>query len=581
MKLNRRLITVWFLFAIAFFICVFAVAVSARNLSAARIGSRESTVQQEGPVPRALFPIIRTPAEKTSGPATGPIFGVNFINSAEDLADAQQFANGLSTGATWNRWPIYWNIVEYEQGKYNWESQDDALNGDVSHGLKTDAILLGTPGFFTTVNAQQVESETQTTPGMLQLNEIQGAAPIGLYDPIFSDGSDVPGPGKEINSNNRWANFVYLAVNRYKPGGTLSKQDGWSAGQGITHWEMWNEPDLNSFWDSSLADYARLLKVGYLAAKHADSNSTVLFAGLANDYRKPNYYEDVLKIYNSDPLGPQFNYYHDIFATHNYYYSWQSWWHVYRASQTMISFKINKPIWLNETGVRAWDDYPGPRHDPNSPFSATMTEQADFAIQSAFYAAFAGAEAIFHFQLYDGCGNQPQGTDFPPVGDICKDPINYPICAGDANGLFRNPPDAACYTQHPDPESPRLNYDAFKVLTKYFKNVDPLWRLRLGDDDGDDKTGPQELIAFYNPSTKERIIGMWARFGEDQMVELPAKSSQAQLIYPDGRVETITPKNGNYNIHLPGATNQNKPDGWDPNLYPIGGRPRILIEIDK
>jgi hypothetical protein len=343
---------------------------------------------------------------------------------------------------------------------------------------------------------------------------------------------------------------------------------------------MWNEPDLLSFWDSSLEDYARLLKVGYLAAKHADSNARVMFAGLANDYRKPNYYEDVLKIFDADPQGPNFDYYHDIFATHNYFYSWQSWWHVYHAGLTMKAFGFNKPIWLNETGVRAWDDYPGPRHDPDSPFSATMTEQADFAIQTAFYATFAGADAVFHFQLYDGCGNQPQGTDFPPVGDICNDP-SYPICAGDANGLFRNPPDAACYTQHPDPETARPNYDAFKVLTKYFSNVEPLWRLRLGDSDNNPITGPQELIAFSKPSTGERIIGMWARFGEDQMVELPATSTQAILIFPDGKVETIFPENGNYMIPLPGATNQNKPEGWDPDLYPIGGRPRILIEIDN
>ena len=40
------------------------------------------------------------PAAPTSA---GPIYGVNFMSSAEDPADAQQYANALSTGATWNQ----------------------------------------------------------------------------------------------------------------------------------------------------------------------------------------------------------------------------------------------------------------------------------------------------------------------------------------------------------------------------------------------------------------------------------------------------------------------------------------------
>lgn len=60
-----------------------------------------------------------------------------------------------------------------------------------------------------------------------------------------------------------------------------------------------------------------------------------------------------------------------------------------------------------------------------------------------FMGTHAGATAIFHFQLYDACGNQPGGTDFPPHnGELCGLP-QYPICAGDAFGLYRNPSDAA------------------------------------------------------------------------------------------------------------------------------------------
>lgn len=68
----------------------------------------------------------------------------------------------------------------------------------------------------------------------------------------------------------------------------------------------------------------------------------------------------------------------------------------------MTSHNLDKPIWINEYGVPAWDDYPGPVWEPLSPLRASQQEQADYAIQSAFHAISTGADALFHFQLYDG-----------------------------------------------------------------------------------------------------------------------------------------------------------------------------------
>ena len=226
---------------------------------------------------------------------------------------------------------------------------------------------------------------------------------------------------------------------------------------GVTHWEIWNEPDLPFFWHGTKAEYARLLKVGYLATKHADSDSVVLFGAVANSYEAGffDYYADVLSILSGDPQSNATGFFHDIFATHSYFYAWQTWYHIDRAKDAMAVYGLDHPVWLNESGVPAWDDYPGPVWDGTSAFRATKPEQADYTIQSAFYAITAGAEAIFHFQLMDGCGNQPAGTDFPPHnGELCdangnliSDPSKP--CAGDAFGLFSNATDAACFTQHP------------------------------------------------------------------------------------------------------------------------------------
>ena len=256
----------------------------------------------------------------------------------------------------------------------------------------------------------------------------------------------------------------------------------------------------------------------------------------------------------------------------------------------MTNYGQEKLIWLNESGVPAWDDYPGPVWEPLSPLRASEREQADFAIQSAFFAISAGADALFHFQLYDGCGNQPAGTDFPPHnGELCDADNNYngKPCAGDANGLYRNPADAACFTQHPQPETPRLVFSAFQLLADQVHGVEPYWQKRAGTPKysatcpGSD--GPQELIALYQPAAKKRIIGMWARCGspETAVIEATDPSGKALLLAPDGSSQELSAVNGSYTIPLPGATNRNPFPGQTINpTYAIGGRSYILIETD-
>ncbi len=514
-------------------------------------------------------------------PSSQPAYGVNFISWAKGLTPVSQtrYDNGKATGATWNRWPLYWYDIEQSDNNFNWAYQDVAIENDLAQGFRLNAILLGTPSFYTT-GAKQTSPLPRPVPGRpLSIDAVQAATPQGLYQPVFSDGTDVLGTAKQINPANRWARFVFTAVSRYKPGGFLAQQKGWSPGQGVTHWEMWNEPDLSSFWDGTTADYARLLKVGYLAAKLADPNANVIFGGLANESTNLTFYNDVMTIYDADSNAPTYSYYHDILATHNYLYAWRSWYQVWRAGSTLAARGLEKPIWLNESGVPVWDDYPGPVCEPTSPFRASMSEQADFIIQSAFYATYAGADNIFFFQLYDDCGNQPGGTNFTPVTSCTGDPLLDP--GGDAFGLFRNVSDSSvsgCYWEHPNGGTPRPGLSAFQLLTTYFTDVEPLWRLRPGG--SDPANGPEEWIAFYQPETKSRILGLWARFGSEQTAVIPTTNADGtgQLIWPDGITQTVTAVNGEFTISLPGATNQNAI--WDPTLYPIGGRPAILIEQD-
>ena len=487
-------------------------------------------------------------------------YGVNFITSADYPATARRYQDAQQTGATWDRFPIYWQEIELSSDQFDFGRYDSVVANDLRYGYQINAILMGVPGIYFT-NGK--------------------AVPNTLNDPIFDDGTDIPGPNKTISNRNKWAQYVYRMVSRYKPNGSWAQSQGLPTGVGVRHWEMWNEPDLSWFFDGTKDEYARLLKVGYYAAKQADPNAQVIFGAIANNYNDINYYEDVLKILQRDSQATATGYFHDIMATHSYYNVWQSWYHVFRAKNTMQEFQLDKPIWLNETGIPAWNDYPGPVWDSRSTYRGTMTEQADYTIQSAFYSLFAGATGYFHFQMYDGCGNQPAGTDFPPHnGDLCtsdgklKTDPSKP-CAGDANGLFRNYSDAGCFRQHPQAGTNRPNLAAYQLITEHLQNVVPLARQKIC------RLDEQSWISFYRPYTNQRIMALWACTNKAQIARPAAIDSGAELLTPDGNSTFIGPEvDGRYYLNLPGATNLNANFDTTSNEWPLGGRPYILIERD-
>ncbi|MFN8376147.1 MAG: hypothetical protein U0694_25145 [Anaerolineae bacterium] len=362
--------------------------------------------------------------------------GITFISSSDHPASEERYRNALVLGAGWNRWPLYWDRIEVSPGVFDWSAYDRLVNDDVRHGLGINAILIGRPGFYA-----------------------DGGSITGLREPIFSSGADTPSDGATLNPANHWANFVYQAVNRYKPGGVLATQNGWVAGTGITIWEAWNEPDLPMFWSGSPDEYARLLKVTYIVTQYAQPNGYVMFGGLA--YGDPdtfNILHDVLEIFAEDPLHQQYNWFMDVVAVHNYSYPLRSGLVVQRVHQTLGEFGFDRAVWLNESGVPVWDDYPGPTWTRSQPearqLRATSQQAAAFVVQSTAYAWLYGADTVFLHQLYDDCGNQPGGTDFPPNnGEVCA---GGGMCWGDAYGLYRNTRTNGCYNPFPARPSRRF-----------------------------------------------------------------------------------------------------------------------------
>ncbi|MBN1315920.1 MAG: hypothetical protein JXA42_10645, partial [Anaerolineales bacterium] len=77
-------------------------------------------------------------------------YGLNFISSAEAPSNNDRYNKAISAGATWNRWPLYWQKVEKSDGVFNWSYADSVVAADLAKGFQTEIILMGTPSFYAT-----------------------------------------------------------------------------------------------------------------------------------------------------------------------------------------------------------------------------------------------------------------------------------------------------------------------------------------------------------------------------------------------------------------------------------------------
>ena len=483
-------------------------------------------------------------------------FGMAFINSAEELRSTTRIQRGITSGAKLDRFPLYWDKVEPTNGAFNWVPQDAALRANEQQGLGTLAILLGTSPAHWPNNRRMPAQMPRVGDGIRNRLagvqersascDVSGTPPAtGLYNAIFTDGSDVPAVGKSVSTSNPWAYYVEQAVKRYQPGGT--------AGTNVQYWEVWNEPDLCHFWGGTSQEYVRLLKVAYLVIKHVDPDATVMWGGLALFGPKysgaADFLAEMISGIRNDPLAASHNGFFDVAAIHQYSNVVHGFTYSRQVQRALTGTGWeNKAIWVTESGVPICDSYPGP--DCPSPYRGNQDEQASYIWQNIAYTRLAGNNApIFHFQLHDDGGNQCQPS--PPA---------------DGFGLFTNEPGVQCV---PHNAEPRLAYYAYLQATQQFPYTEVLW--------GDIQDTKFRRVAFYHPESKERRLLVWAIDNRGGTVSVPATSSSARRIALDGSEVTLTPVNGSYQIALSGATSQNQ---LGESIYTIGGVPYLLIETD-
>ena len=473
--------------------------------------------------------------------------GITFISSIDNINHPARYRNALILGAGWNRWPLYWDRVETQPNQWDWSAYDELTLADNHQDLQINAILLGRPGFWA-----------------------DGDSIANLYEPIFADGSDSASLDTPINENNPWARFVHRAVSRYMPGGALARERDVAGDAGIRVWEIWNEPDHASFWRAGADAYARMLKTAAIVIKTFDPQATVLFGGLLFSTDQ-FFFSRVLRIFSNDALRSQYNWFFDAVAVHSYDDPWRSGWLTKFVIDAMAEYELERPVWVNETGVSVWNDYPGPvwSSDPQERQRlATTQQQAYFVIMSAAFAWSKGADKVFFHQLYDDCGNQAAGADFPlHYGELC----DGRICHGDAFGLYRNPGDAVCYSQHPLANTPRPAAFAFRTLANVF---------------GSQSFSPVSLNGLYDAVTTivfkrdsgERITVVWNNAYQSRTHVLTAHAATATVHFINGESARVQAVDGVYRLDLKPASDFAFPDLESNRISAIGGEPIILVE---
>jgi hypothetical protein len=137
--------------------------------------------------------------------------------------------------------------------------------------------------------------------------------------------------------------------------------------------------------------------------------------------------------------------------------------------------------------------------------------------------------------------------------------------------MFRNPANAICFSQHPQPGTPRPSASAFRLLAQVFS--EPFGKgSKLTLKEG------VEVLVFERTRSGEKVYAFWNRTFTPTTLDLPAEGENAQLITLDSS-EMIQPNGDNiYQIELPPALPDNYPQVPVGADAAIGGPPFILIE---
>ncbi len=488
-----------------------------------------SLIASLGIVAATITPAVAAPSTAQSG--LDPRFGV-----------AEGFRNrGVMSdiGAGWERLILPWDQLQpngpNDFGNIGRTLGAGQLQGELNAGVRVAGVFEFTPGWARGAAA------VPGAPGH--------AAPPRNLELAFDD------------PNNYFGRLVSETVSHYR-------------GR-IDEWVIWNEPEFLPSdpngpgavtWAGTDAQFAQLMKVGYLAAKKANPNAIVSFPGTSywteKNAGRAQFYDRVLAIIARDPDAPKNSYYHDATAL-NLYRAPDDIWRVYGEFKGIQQkYGIDRPVWLTETNAMPTDDssVACAQKQRNGYPKATQQEQAAYAIQAFALAAAAGYQRIEWYQMVDGddCGGEPLwGITRPdgslrPVKSSLKTAIGYfsGFTSAQFVPLVRERRGWSAWPE--DPASLTPNWQVYQV-------------------------------AFNRPGS-QRVTALWNGDGQTLATRIRKSGVSARAVDKNGNPVQLVDNQGWWVVDLPGATAFGQMPGpggliSDPDGYHyIGGDPILVVE---
>lgn len=88
-------------------------------------------------------------------------------------------------------------------------------------------------------------------------------------------------PVRNARQRSGWQQFIREAVARYGPRGSFWAENPDIPRRPVRHWQIWNEPNFKYFVARpNPAEYGRLVKLSYAAARSVDSGARIVLGGL-------------------------------------------------------------------------------------------------------------------------------------------------------------------------------------------------------------------------------------------------------------------------------------------------------------
>lgn len=300
-------------------------------------------------------------AEIIDNPVRTAEVGISLGSEPMEYSDAEitrQFDLAASAGVGWVRIDLDWSKIEATRGSLDWAFVDRAVGLAAERDIRVLGILAYTP---------------------------EWARPEGTTDKHPPDGDD------------GFANLAAAAVRRYGPDSPRS-----DLRNTITHWEIWNEPNIRGFWEGG-ADperYATLFNAAATTLRAADPSATILVGGLApaddegNDLSGPTF---LRRFFQAGGDGSLF----DAVGVHPYTFpalpgenqTWNSWFRITEVISVLRQFNA-------ATGVEIWvTEFGAPTGGRNS----ISLEQHEQMVRSALACAATSSRfgPVFIYSLVD------------------------------------------------------------------------------------------------------------------------------------------------------------------------------------